>query len=110
MMIPPFLDTLVPEGPSCVFYGYKVLSLLTSDSRGILLVLWFDNTDTEKHTGQTGANGLTHSHINTSCYVVTATICITLNEKFADIKHLRYRVPQYLYLSKITCTINISVN
>ena len=81
MMIPPFLGTLVPEGPCCVFYGYKVLSLLMSDAqRGILLVLWFDNTDTEKHTGQTGANALTHSHINTSCFVITATICITLNE------------------------------
>ena len=50
----------------------------------LLLVAWFDITceHRNKHTKYTGTNILTHIKIciNTICYVVTAVLCIALNE------------------------------
>ena len=46
------------------------------------LLVTFDTTHTDKHTGHTPNNRLTHLliYINTTCYVHTAPTCIALNE------------------------------
>ena len=73
--------------------------------RGFMLALWFDITRTQTKTHSTHRGQQTDTtiqiYIKTIFYVLIAAICITLNESFADIKTLFYRVLQYLCFLKI---------
>ena len=73
--------------------------------RGFMLALWFDITRTQTKTHSTHRGQQTDTtiqiYIKTIFYVLIAAICITLNESFADIKTLFYRVLQCLCFLKI---------
>ena len=73
--------------------------------RGFMLALWFDITRTQTKTHSTHRGQQTDTtiqiYIKTIFYVLIAAICITLNESFADIKTLFYRVLQCLRFLKI---------
>ena len=73
--------------------------------RGFMLALWFDITRTQTKTHSTHRGQQTDTtiqiYIKTIFYVLIAAICITLNESFADIKTLFYRVLQCLWFLKI---------
>ena len=73
--------------------------------RGFMLALWFDITHTQTKTHSTHRGQQTDTtiqiYIKTIFYVLIAAICITLNESFADIKTLFYRVLQCLCFLKI---------
>ena len=73
--------------------------------RGFMLALWFDITRTQTKTHSTHRGQQTDTtiqiYIKTIFYVLIAAICITLNESFADIKTLIYRVLQCLCFLKI---------
>ena len=67
------------------------------------------HTKTQRHAIHSGARRLTLTHLNiyTTCYVLTATIFITLNDPFTDIKNLlttmyfifkNYSLAQIIYL------------
>ena len=73
--------------------------------RGFMLAFWFDITRTQTKTHSTHRGQQTDTtiqiYIKTIFYVLIAAICITLNESFADIKTLFYRVLQCLCFLKI---------
>ena len=73
--------------------------------RGFMLALWFDITRTQTKTHSTHRGQQTDTtiqiYIKTIFYVLIAAIWITLNESFADIKTLFYRVLQCLCFLKI---------
>ena len=87
---------LVPERPKCVFYAlrHRVYWGLTHN-----MVLWFDimrtNTYTHTHKDTLQTQGpvdwyTISIHVYTTCYMLTAAIFITMNEKFTDIKNLLF--------------------
>ena len=82
--------------------GVKFSADLTQMS-WLLLSLYFDITHKQIHKAHTGTNRPTHKYILTprACYVLTATVCITLNEALPDIKNKVYKSAQYLCFSII---------
>ena len=82
--------------------GVKFSADLTQMS-WLLLSLYFDITHKQIHKAHTGTNRPTHKYILTprACYVLTATVCITLNGALPDIKNTVYKSAQYLCFSII---------
>ena len=76
------LGTLVPEEPCCVFYttrhqiywGLYIMRFFAST------LFWY-HTYKQRHAAQTRVK-------NTTCYVLTAAICISLNNAYVFLKFL----------------------
>ena len=66
-----------------------------------LLIIWFDVT--QPRTKHTGANGLTdpYNYMLTPTVMCSQELCIALNESFADIKKLLYRVCNFFAFQKL---------
>ena len=75
------LGTLVPQAPFGVFcHKMSVYWGLTHDMFFASTLIWYDtNKDTQHKQGPTDWH--THTNIyDTTCYVLTTDICITMNE------------------------------
>ena len=81
------LGTLVPEEPCCVFYtkGIKFTEVWHIMKFLASTLIWY-HKQKQRHTTHTRAKRLTHPYkyiyINSTCYVPTAAICISLNKYF----------------------------
>ena len=80
----PSLGTLVPQGP-CASFMEQGINLLRSNTwLHFFPVLWFDVTHIKTKTHGTHWGLWTDTriqvYINATCYVLTAALCIKLNE------------------------------
>ena len=77
-------DNLYYKGLAVLYMQQSITLLRANAWHGFLLVLWFDITHTNKDMFNTYRSQQTDTPLeiysNTTCYVFTAAICITLNE------------------------------